>query len=219
MIDQVALHLALRGRLLTLVAVTTGAQTLAATSTGYTRASGSFLTDGFAEGMEITPAGFPSNPIDMVVHISTDGKTITTRSAHSAAVASSGRSLAVKVPSRVAWDDVPLQAEAGWPMLAERFEPTSYRGVTMPISQGQREQRGFYVLTYYGPEGTGATAIRRFTHALIELFDMGTTIAVGSGRVRVTGDPGPTVSGIINSGTGHARSTVEIPWFARSYPA
>jgi hypothetical protein len=53
--------LALRGRVLTLSVATTGTTSLAATATGYTRAAGSFVTDGFKPGMEVLAAGFATS--------------------------------------------------------------------------------------------------------------------------------------------------------------
>ena len=63
MIDHLAALLALRGRALTLSVATTGSTSLSATTTGYARAAGSFITDGLVVGAEITASGFttPAN--------------------------------------------------------------------------------------------------------------------------------------------------------------
>src|SRR4051812_43202806 len=54
MVDHSLLQLALRAKALTLTVATTGSASLSGTATGYARSSGSFITDGFKVGMEIT---------------------------------------------------------------------------------------------------------------------------------------------------------------------
>ena len=63
-------HLALRARAEGLVVCTTGVMALAATTSGYTRASGSFVADGFAIGQEIVPASFATNTPRVVKAVS-----------------------------------------------------------------------------------------------------------------------------------------------------
>ena len=58
MISNSAVLLALRNRALSLVVATTGSVSLSATATGYARAAGSFVTDGFKVGMDLTATGF-----------------------------------------------------------------------------------------------------------------------------------------------------------------
>lgn len=51
------------------VAVNSSIATLAATTTGFTRASGSFITDGFVNGMWLTPSGFSDNQISLITNV------------------------------------------------------------------------------------------------------------------------------------------------------
>jgi len=68
-IDNELNVLSFRTRARTLSVCTTGTMSLAATATGYTRSSGSFLTDGFAPGMELTPTGFVDNPASTILSV------------------------------------------------------------------------------------------------------------------------------------------------------
>ena len=54
MIDSVSVQTSFRARARTVSVATTGSVQLSATTTGYHRASGSFIADGFQAGMEIT---------------------------------------------------------------------------------------------------------------------------------------------------------------------
>jgi hypothetical protein len=69
-IDEIAMQLALRDWAKTLVVATTGVLALAATASGYTRTTGSFVDDGFWPGMEITPAGFIANAPRVITDVS-----------------------------------------------------------------------------------------------------------------------------------------------------
>jgi hypothetical protein len=89
MLDHTAATLALRARAIATTLASTSGVDLTATTTGYTRAdAGSFLTDGFRSGMEVTPAGFSANAVDVITEVT--ASTITTKTAHAAQ--SSGRS-------------------------------------------------------------------------------------------------------------------------------
>jgi hypothetical protein len=68
----------------------TGDMTLVATTTGYTRADGSFVDDGFVVGMTITPTGFAANTVTTVTAVA--ALTLTT-SARAAEAGAAGRAL------------------------------------------------------------------------------------------------------------------------------
>lgn len=174
--------LTLRARALSLVLVTTGAIAIAATSTGYTRSSGSFLTDGFAVGMEVTPTGFAQTAVGTITAVSALAMTISGGRAPQAEAF--GRSLVVKLPSRAKWIGVPFTPVAGHPWLQEGFigGPNSGRSASR---DGLFEQRAQYVLTVHVPVGSpltpmlyGAGIIRGFRAGLSLTLPDGTALRV-----------------------------------------
>ena len=80
MISGEAALLALRNRVLSVVTATTGSTTLVATTTGYTRATGSFVTEGFRIGMELAGTGFSTaanNNPGVILAVAADGLSLT----------------------------------------------------------------------------------------------------------------------------------------------
>lgn len=190
MIDA-AIQLALRAHLNTLSVVTTGSVTLSATATGYARSSGSFIDDGFAEGLELDASGFTksaNNGAHVVTAVT--ATELTVDGATSAESAASGRTLAVGVPSRVAWEGDDFTREPGWPHFEEQYIPGPTPQITLgPL--GQLELTPQYQVQVHVPENTGSLGGRRYTDALKKHFAPRTAIAVGSDTLRVRADGGP----------------------------
>lgn len=219
MLDSVSAVLALRGRLLGASVCTTGSTSLSATTTGYVRASGSFVDDGFAVGMEITTAaGFSEfgNNIS-----SAQGRVITEVTATTLACtgltaesAGNGKTLTVGLPYQKAWENVAFTPVAGFPFIEEDFVPGTSGMISGPYSGGTFEETGLYVVRVYGLPNHDVLAIRAYTDAIVERFTPGTSMTAGSHTVRVRGDVGPWASQIESDGDGWAVSTITVPYRA-----
>ena len=213
MIDLLACHLALRTRALTAVAATTGTATLSATTTGYARASGSFVTDGFSVGMEITPTGFTTNTVDVLTGVT--ALTLTTANARSAEASAGSRSIVCGVPAIRAYENISLTPTPGRPYIEEEFVPATMTLVAGPASGGFLEETGLYVVKIFGVSGVGVSAIRKYAEAIKALFTPGTNITAGSNVVRVRGDTSTQTGQLIPLTSGWTAITITIPW--RSY--
>lgn len=218
MIDHGAARLALRTLLATLSVCTTGSTTLAASATGgqggasaFTRAAGSFLSDGFAVGMELTATGFATsgnNGTAVITALSatvcTVSKTLTTDTA------AAGCALAVGVPSSVLYENIPTSLAAGSPYLAEQYLPGP--AVTRTVGHSASiEATPTYVLTVGVPVATGTLAADGYVGALLTLFAPGTALTVGSDSLRVRGDPAPFAGQLLRVEPGWMVQTVTIP--------
>lgn len=208
MIDHLALQLALRAHALTLEVCTTGTTTLEATATGYARASGSFLTDGFAVGMEVTPSGFPQTAVGVITAVT--ALTMTINGGRTVATAAGGRSLRVLLPSVRRWENVDVTPTAAQPWVEEEYLPGPLAKTTLGAF-GDIEALPQYVLRFGVPTGGGATALRRYTGALLTHFAPTTPISVSGGTVRVRADVGPFASPVSVTAEGWAVSSLSIP--------
>lgn len=209
--DHTATQLALRAQAQTLVVATTGSTTLGADSTGYTRSAGSFVTDGFRVGMEVTPSGFGSNTAPGVVTaVSALALTVAGTTTETAA---SGRTLAVGLPSTAGWENIPITPVAGTPYIEERYVPATSRLISLPASGGQMEDTGLYVLDWYAPANVGLQALTASADALLALFAPGTALTVASGvEVRPRTDVAPFRGGVRQDRPGWAAISITIPW-------
>lgn len=223
MLDEIAMQLALRSKLLTLSVATTGTISLAATTTGYTRTTGSFVTDGLYPGMEITPAGFTNNNPAVITEVSaltvTAKRIVTTvvngvptysLAAITAEAAADGRSLTVGLPSNRAWENIAFQPTAGVPWVREEFVPGPTQQVTIgPF--GELEDTPMYAIYVNVAAETGLTA-KRYVTAIRRLFAPRTQIALASGdTVRVRADTGPYAGQLLQSTPGFAVQPITIP--------
>lgn len=190
MIDHEGIQLALRARLLTLTVADTGSMSLGATTTAYTRATGSFLTDGFRVGMEVDATGFvaANNGLAVITQLTatvmTVDKTLTTQAA------SAGRQLVAGLPSRQAWENLAFPPDTGKPYVEEQYVPGPMGQETVgPL--GQLEVFPLYNVQVHVPENVGIGAAARYADTLIDLFTPRTAMAVGSDTLRVRTDTGP----------------------------
>jgi hypothetical protein len=223
-INTTLAQLALRNRLLGLSIASTGSATLVATTTGYTRAAGSFLTDLFAPSMEITPTGFPENPVDVLIGVT--ATTLTTANAHAAAVSGAARTIAAKLPVGRAFENIVFSPTTGRPWIEEDFVPNGSALRTFAGDGGQLEDRGLYVVKYYGlsnlpnvnpPAGAGISAIRRATDAIKALYSPGTRFTLSDATVlRIRSDVAPIAGQMIPLENGYSAVTITIPWSLRS---
>jgi hypothetical protein len=208
-IDHGAIHLAARALARTLAVCTTGSTTLEATAAGYTRASGSFLTDGFAVGMEVTPTGFTQTAVGTITAVT--ALTMSINGGRTVQSSGSGRTLAVGFPSRVQYENRRLVPDAGHPYVAEEYLPGGGPSKETLGAFGELEVRPTYVLRLHAPPDSGLSALRGYTDALTTLFAPGTPITVGSDTARVRTDVGPFASPIQQTEDGWAVSVLSIP--------
>lgn len=206
MLDHNAIHLACRAKALTFAGATTGSATLAATATGYTRLAGSFLTDGFAVGQEITASGFSTsanNGTAVILSVTATAMVVTaytitatstgyTYAARTLAVEASAaaRTLAVSLPVLRAWENVEFTPTAGLPYVHEQYVP----GPTSLEAFGTNaaiEVTPMYVLHFYVKANTGISGDGKYADKALTLFAPGTQITVGSDTVEVRAAPGP----------------------------
>lgn len=235
MIAHNAAHLALRSRAASLTICTTGSAALAATATGFTRSVGSFLTDGFALGMEVISSGFstPANngvgvvtaatatamTVSMFVLTIVNGAQSVARPATVVEAEAAGRTIAARLPSMRGYENMPLAPVPGIPYVIEEYSPSNSTLLTCPAQNGFVEETGDYFLTWYGVTalgnipGIGSTALRTSVDALKALFAPGTFLAAGTDKVRVRENPAPQTGQIVPL-AGWAALQLKVPWWA-----
>lgn len=214
MIDNELNVLSFRTRARTLSVCTTGTMSLAATTTGYTRSSGSFLTDGFAPGMELTPLGFVDNTASTIVSVT--ALAIVVNDARGIEADAGSRSLTVGLPTLRANMNIggnkPVQGSS-W--VEENYVPGTSTLLAGPAQGGLVEETGLSVWRFYVPDNTGFLGITRIVDAFMALFTPGTTMALSDGTtIRVRTDATVKRSQILFDGYGWAVCTVTIPYLA-----
>jgi hypothetical protein len=208
---------ALRLKLAELVVCTTGAITLSATTTGYVRTTGSFLTDGFAAGMEVTPSGFTSNPVDTIQSVT--ALTMTMVTARTAQATGAGRTLSVSLPSRMALENETLEPEPLHPYLEEQYLPGPSTNPTFGGPNSLVVLEPMYAPRIFVPRNTGKDAASRYADAMLALFCPKTPITLPTGTasdaLAVRGgpnEPGPFRSQLLMNAKGtHATIAATVP--------
>lgn len=190
MIDNAEVLLALRARASGASIATTGSTTLVATAAGYTRAAGSFLTDGFAAGMLVTPTGFTQTATGVISEVTATVMKI--GGGRTAQASGSGRTLAALLPP-VAYVNTFYEPTVGTPYVEEDYQPQPSELVGMTTG-GSRKDFGLYVLRCYGPIKVGVSALYGLASAILALFPAGYGLTLASGdqlHVRAGGADGP----------------------------
>lgn len=204
--------LALRARAATLSVCTTGSVTLAATTTGYTRTTGSFITDGFAPGMELTVAGFTSNPVDTLTRV--EALTLTVATARTAEAGNSGRTLSVGLPGTCVYENLPpvTAPVVGKPYVVEQYLPGPRGQHVFGGTGGLVDGFPQYLVTFYVPFKTQALAAFSYADALLTLFPPRQSITLSTGEMlRVRTDTGSYRSQLRTDGDSWAWVTATIP--------
>ncbi len=211
-------HLALRAQALAVVVCTTGTMALSATSTGYARLAGSFVTDGFMAGMEVTPTGFTQTTPGIITAVA--ALTLTISGGRTVQASGGGRALAVTVPAVRVFENLePTEAGVilpdvitGRPYVEEEFAPATQR-LTTNSPRGVVELTGLYLLTWAGLANYDAIAIRRCVDALLTAFPPMQAFTLADGSIaRVRGDVAPWARQITTRPGGWAASILTIPW-------
>lgn len=212
--NYATIDLGLRAQLLTTVLPATGSATLSAVAAGFSRASGSFLADGFAVGMSIAATGFSAaNNAEAVV----SGVTATLLSVAGGRVAqtaSSGRAVAAVLPAARIYEGGQYEPAPGVPFLETELVPEPSELIGGPAEGGTVEVRGLFVVRLFTPAGMGSLGTRLVGDAILERFTPGTTFPAGPDVVRVRGGLAPYSSALLGNArqSGHSLLPLTIPW-------
>lgn len=212
MIDTAELQLALRSRMIdSLTVVSCSGVNLSASSTTFTRATGSFITDGFAKGMEVTSAGFTgSGNNGRFVITNVTATDVTVNGTLSSEAAGSGKTLTVYLPSRRAWENVAFEPDNGYPWVEEQLIPAGTRQISVGPG-GYLETRVLYTVLIHAVQDTGLGAPVRYADALLELFAPRTQITFGTETARVRTDTGPYRGQMLRRKAGWTTVSVTFP--------
>jgi hypothetical protein len=216
MLDHTLMHNAFQSTLNGLSVCTTGSATLAATTTSYTRSTGSFITDGFRPGMEVLTTGFAANGYRIVTRV--EALTLTVRDALTAETAAAARTIVCGLPEYRGWENTEVSAmPAHRCYVTDELAPSTQLLRTMPASGGVVEHTGLYVVHWYGMPGYAHMAISDCADAILALFPPGpyTTLSDGN-TVRIRGAPGPHRGQIVRLETGMMVTTISIPYRAEA---
>lgn len=210
-INPSVVNLALRARALTLSVCTTGSVTLAATAAGYTRTTGSFVTDGFLVGQEVTPAGFTQTTPAYITAVA--ALTLSINGGRTAQVAGAGRTLAVTLPAQRVYDNIAFTPTAGRWYAEGEYSPSTAALSTVTASRGYGEATGEYYWRLYGIAGVGELAFHAMATALLALYAPGDgqTLSDGS-RLWISHNPAPRCGTVQPDQPGFAVLTLTIPW-------
>ena len=211
MIDYQDLQLALRAHVETLSVVTTGTTTLGATGSTFTRSAGSFITDGFSAGMEVTGTGFGATNNAAHIVTAVAALSLTVSGTLDTEVAAGSRSLAVGLPSRRAWENIGFDPEPGYPWIEEQLVPGPTRVPTIGTN-GTIVAEPIYGITVHAVENTGIGAANRYVGALWEHFKPGTQVNLTNGdTAEVRRDTGPFPSPKLRTRPGWVTVPVSFP--------
>jgi hypothetical protein len=121
--------------------------------------------------------------------------------------------LKVGLPALRIWDNKTGSPDATVPYVEGEFMTQPGTLLSGSAQGGYREDRGLFVLRWYGLSNFGALGLRRCVEALMDLFTPHTTFEAGPNDVvRIRGDSTPDVSRVTQRASGHALVTVTIPW-------
>lgn len=218
MLDHRDVLLTVRKQVRTVQVASTGVTTLAATGTGFTRAAGSFIDDGFTHGMEVVPAGFGDNGIRIISSVSE--QTITLMDAdvdpRPEEAADAGRSLTVGIPPLQAWENVGIDPPDDRWFVEEDYipGPSTYMSAT---EKGIVQHQPMYVLRLYGIADIGVTAIFEVSGSILKMFPPHLALTLSDGNhIRVRGNPAPYRGQVLPGEAGRARVAITIPLWAQT---
>lgn len=207
MIRHDLLLLAIWDRVDTLSVVTTGSATLGATGSTYTRAAGSFITDGFAPGMETTV----SWSVQRRVITRVEALTLTVSEAPTASSETAGRTLSVAKPSRFSHEGVHFDPTQGAPWFEDVLVSGPQRQLTTGTSEATIEFDPVYRLWVHVPENVGSLAAYKYVDALLLLFKSNTSFSLSNGQsVHVRTDAGPFIGPLTHNRPGFMTVRVDI---------
>lgn len=212
MVDHFLLLGALRARLKELEVATTGTTTLGSSADGYTRSAGSFITDGFRVGMEVTPSGFVSNDTPGII-TEVFALLMEIEGGLTVEAEAPGRSLVVGLPEKRAWENMAFTPKDGRWYIEEDYIPGPSSGVAFKELQVDPT----YVLRLYGISDRGVGALYKVAGEILALFAPHSTMLASDGHIlRVKGDPAPDFGKALPEGASHVMTVINVPLWVRT---
>lgn len=182
---EAAIRAALETHLAGTVLCATGSRTdLSATATGYARAAGSFVADGFRVGDTVLPGGFADAAPAVVLAVA-DGVLVVDREV-GPEPAGAVASLAVVLPARRRFEGQPFVKPKDKPWLRAALRPMP--GPLVAFGRGGivRHQGSFAVeLVEPVDSGLGLARVERLAAALCDRFRPGLRLSHGGLEVRL----------------------------------
>lgn len=227
MINHLQVLYAIRTKLLTLSVCSSGAVQLSATQaagvSGYARAAGSFLTDGFVLGQEVLAAGFgtaANNGVSVITDLNPNGLAMTVSKTPATVVEAAGaRTLSVGLPLTRVWTQKPLAPTAivpGVPYLEEGYVRGSAKLQTVGPS-GRIFGLPLYLVRLYAADSIGLECLSKYADAVVTLFAPKTAFALTNGdTLRVRGDLAPYAEEIFPDQPGWSVLPVTVPLFVET---
>lgn len=167
------LRAAFRERLLTLVDIDHSPGVSVSQAGGvFTRASGSWITAGFAPGMEVQALGFTGNPFGVVETVS--ALALKLNISGSQTVAGGGQFKAA-LPQGRAWEGHDFFPADGRPYAAESFRANGANSYLADTAAHMLEG----TVTFFYPKNKGTLAIERMAGAAMAHFKRGTRLTYG----------------------------------------
>ena len=202
---------ALRTKLLTLEVCTTGSVSLSATATGYARTSGSFLSDGFMVGMEVTGTGFTTAANNAAKTLTGVTALTLTCSGTVAETAAAARTIKVVLPATRGWENIEVTPTTGEPYVVEQLLPGGTTQFSAGVG-GWMEAQLLYSVQVHVPQKVGIGAANGYADALITLFTPRTAMTLTNGdTLRVRADTGPYRGQLLSRDPGWATVPVTVP--------
>lgn len=168
------LRAAFRERLLTLEDIDHSPGVSVTLASGiFTRASGSWLTAGFAPGMEVTVNGFTGSPLYGVVE-TVSASALKLGVSGSQTVAGGGN-FVVGLPQGRAWEGFDFFPVDGRPYVAESFRANGANSYLGDTATHMLEAS----VTLFYPKNKGTLAIERMAGAAMAHFKRGTALSYG----------------------------------------
>lgn len=233
MIDHLAAVLALRARALDAFVVSTGLTTekgwpllteagaiivtdcgLSAVAAGYERTTGSFITDGFAVGQEVTPVGFTDTSTGVITSVTALALGIA--GGRTAEATSTDKALYVGLPTVRAWENLDLTPTGGAWYIDEDYLPGPVQQITLG-ALGTVETLPQYVLKLYGLAGVGIRPLYKAADALLDAFPPRLNLTLSTGdQLIVRTNPAPYRGQLLTVEGGWAVIPITIPLVVRS---
>lgn len=174
------LRAAFRERLLTLIDIDHSPGVSVSLASGvFTRASGSWLTAGFAPGMEVQAVGFTGNPFGVVETVSALAMKLGISGSQTVA---GGGQFKAALPQGRAWEGFDFFPVDGKPYVAESFRANSAMGLCVGNSDGTGgtiEHSLEATASFFYPKNKGTLAIERMAGAMMQLFRRGSSLSYG----------------------------------------
>jgi hypothetical protein len=203
---------AVRDRLVTL-RVAEASAPVAHSLTGFTRLTGSFLTDRFLFGMEVT-ALYGTEEVGAIAKIVVDEQMVLLVPPRQDA---DPDGLYVGLPLQRGWEneDINPSSHVWWVDEDYLSGPSSLAAGN--YTNGELDITPAYVLRLYGLSGIGIGAVHAVADGIVNLFPPGSAlITTGGTVVRVRGDTAPFKGQLLNNGARHAVISITIPLRVRT---